>query len=404
MNMTEINEEEKNSVKEKIINYIKKNNFTLNISNISINIEKCKACLNNDNYIVIIKDKESQKTLIELFLKVFRNKKDNKKLESEVQRILGEKNLGPKLLEMNDEEKYKIDEYLPNLNYIKLDYCLKDNIIDKILEIIICFNNLYHLYFYNIDDNHKIIYNENKSLINPNINNISIDFNNNSFYQHINIYLPKAELVLNKFIESYNLNKNIVNIDEKLGKLKYIVDNYKTLLIDNVYKHCGYFVFSHSDFHRGNVVHIGNNLDKLYVLDIDFINLNLIGYDLIYYLIKSVFKNGNGIVENYLNLTNFYKIYLKYINKFLDEFEGFKTENDKDKIDEIKNYIKNDISSKEYFIRLIKLVLYFDIIYCCDLINFENEFLSDKSFKFFNYLSLNIDILDKIENDNINDI
>ena len=400
--MSEINEEESNSVKEKIINYIKTNNSTLNISNIIINIEKCKACLNNDNYIIKIKDKESQKTLYELFLKVFRNKMENKKLESEVQRILGEKNLGPKLLEMNDEKKYKIDEYLPNLKYIELDYCLKDNIIDNILEIILCFNNLYHLYFYDIDDKYKIIINENKSIINHNINNISMDFNNNSFNQHINIYLPKAELVLKKFIESYNLNKNTINIDAKLEKLKYIVDNYKTLLIDNVYKHNGYFVFSHSDFHRGNVVHKDNNLDKLYVLDIDFINLNLIGYDLIYYLIKSVFNNG--IVENYLNLTNFYKIYLKYINKFLDEFEGFKTQNDKDKINEIKNYIKNDISSKEYFIRLIKLVLYFDIIYCCDLINFENEFMSDKHFKFFNYLSLNIDVLNQIESCDINDI
>ena len=400
--MSEINEEESNSVKEKIINYIKTNNSTLNISNIIINIEKCKACLNNDNYIIKIKDIQSQKTLYELFLKVFRNKMENKKLESEVQRILGEKNLGPKLLEMNDEKKYKIDEYLPNLKYIELDYCLKDNIIDNILEIILCFNNLYHLYFYDIDDKYKIIINENKSIINHNINNISMDFNNNSFNQHINIYLPKAELVLKKFIESYNLNKNTINIDAKLEKLKYIVDNYKTLLIDNVYKHNGYFVFSHSDFHRGNVVHKDNNLDKLYVLDIDFINLNLIGYDLIYYLIKSVFNNG--IVENYLNLTNFYKIYLKYINKFLDEFEGFKTQNDKDKINEIKNYIKNDISSKEYFIRLIKLVLYFDIIYCCDLINFENEFMNDKHFKFFNYLSLNIDVLNQIESCDINDI
>ena len=400
--MSEINEEESNSVKEKIINYIKTNNSTLNISNIIINIEKCKACLNNDNYIIKIKDIQSQKTLYELFLKVFRNKMENKKLESEVQRILGEKNLGPKLLEMNDEKKYKIDEYLPNLKYIELDYCLKDNIIDNILEIILCFNNLYHLYFYDIDDKYKIIINENKSIINHNINNISMDFNNNSFNQHLNIYLPKAELVLKKFIESYNLNKNTINIDAKLEKLKYIVDNYKTLLIDNVYKHNGYFVFSHSDFHRGNVVHKDNNLDKLYVLDIDFINLNLIGYDLIYYLIKSVFNNG--IVENYLNLTNFYKIYLKYINKFLDEFEGFKTQNDKDKINEIKNYIKNDISSKEYFIRLIKLVLYFDIIYCCDLINFENEFMSDKHFKFFNYLSLNIDVLNQIESCDINDI
>ena len=400
--MSEINEEESTSVKEKIINYIKTNNSTLNISNIIINIEKCKACLNNDNYIIKIKDIQSQKTLYELFLKVFRNKMENKKLESEVQRILGEKNLGPKLLEMNDEKKYKIDEYLPNLKYIELDYCLKDNIIDNILEIILCFNNLYHLYFYDIDDKYKIIINENKSIINHNINNISMDFNNNSFNQHINIYLPKAELVLKQFIQSYNLNKNTINIDAKLEKLKYIVDNYKTLLIDNVYKHNGYFVFSHSDFHRGNVVHKDNNLDKLYVLDIDFINLNLIGYDLIYYLIKSVFNNG--IVENYLNLTNFYKIYLKYINKFLDEFEGFKTQNDKDKINEIKNYIKNDISSKEYFIRLIKLVLYFDIIYCCDLINFENEFMSDKHFKFFNYLSLNIDVLNQIESCDINDI
>ena len=106
----------------------------------------------------------------------------------------------------------------------------------------------------------------------------------------------------------------------------------------------------------------------------------------------------------YLNLPYFYKIYLKYINKFLDEFEGFKAGEDKHKINEIKIYIKNDISSKDYFIRLIKLVLYFDIIYCCNLINFENEFMSDKHFKFFNYLSLNIDILNKIENYNINDI
>ena len=400
--MSEINEEEKNSVKEKIINYIQKYNSTLNISNISILIEKCKECLNNDNYIVTIKDKDSQNNLFELFLKVFRNKMENKKLESEVQKILGEINLGPKLLEMNDEKKYKIDEYLPNLKYIELDDCLKDNIIDKILEIILCFNNLYHLYFYNIDDNYKIAYNENKSIINPNIKNISMDFNNNSFCQHTSIYLPKAETVLKKFIESYNSNKKIVNIDEKLEKLKFIVDNYKSILIDNVYKHEGYLVFSHSDFHRGNVVHKGNNLDKLYVLDIDFINLNLFGYDLMYYLIKSVFNNG--IVENYLNLPNFYKIYLKYVNKFLDEFEGFKTGEESDKICEIKNVIKNDISSKEYFIRLIKLVLYFDIIYCCDLINFENEFMSDKHFKFFNYLSLNIDILNIIENYNLNEI
>ena len=82
---------------------MKKNISNIDISKISIIIEKCKACLNNDNYIVTIKEKESQeKVLYEYFIKIFRNKKENKILESEVQKILGENNLGPKLLEMNE--------------------------------------------------------------------------------------------------------------------------------------------------------------------------------------------------------------------------------------------------------------------------------------------------------------
>ena len=401
--MTEIDEKEKNSVKEKIINYMKKNISNIDISKISIIIEKCKACLNNDNYIVTIKEKESQeKVLYEYFIKIFRNKMENKILESEVQRILGENNLGPKLLEMNEEKKYKIDEYLPKLSYIELEDTLKENILDNILEIILCFNNFYHLYFYNINDKYEITYNEKESIINQDIKNISMDFKNNSFYHHLNIYLPKAELVLKKFIESYSLNKNVINLDKKIEKLKKFVDNYKSILIENVYKHEGYFVFSHSDFHRGNIVHQGNNFENLYVLDIDFINLNLIGYDLIYYLIKSVFNNG--IVENYMNLQNFYKIYLKYINKFLNEFKGFKSEKNIEKMSKIKNYIKNDICSKEYFIRLIKLVLFFDIIYCCDLINFEKEFMNEKNFKFFDYLWWNFQILNQIEVYDINKI
>ena len=185
-----------------------------------------------------------------------------------------------------------------------------------------------------------------------------------------------------------------VNLDIKIQNLKNYVYNYKSILVEEIYKHEGYFIFSHSDFHRGNVVHKGNNFDKLYVLDNEFVNLNLLGYDLIYYLVKSVFNNG--IVDNYFDLSKFYKIYLKYINKFLNEFDGFKI--DYNKLINAKNYIEKIASSKEYFLRLVKLVLFFDIIYCCGLINFENEFVNKKAiFGFFNYLYLNIEILKKIE-------
>ena len=114
-----------------------------------------------------------------------------------------------------------------------------------------------------------------------------------------------------------------------------------------------------------------------------------------YYLIKSVFNNG--IVKDYLNVPNFYKLYLKYINKFMNEYEGF-ISNEDNKLIEEKNNIVKIVSSKDYYLRLIKLVLLFDIIYCCFLINFEDEFVTKKAiFQFFNYLYLNIDILKKIE-------
>ena len=397
--MEQPNDEEKKFITERVIKYIKRINSNLNIESISIKILKYTGGLNNDNYKITI-EKDS-KIINEYFFKIFKNKIDNKKLESDVQFLLSKKNLSPKLLEMNSREKYRIDEYLPNISYTDMENCLKDKVIENILSIILGFNNLYHICCYKIN-NYEIIYDEKNSIINHNKDIISIDFKINSFNNHINEYLPKAEIVLKKFIESYNRNKGIIDLDLKINDLKYYVDNYKNILIEDIFKHYGYFIFSHSDFHRGNIVHIGNNYDKLFVLDNEFISLNLIGYDLIYYLIKSVFNNG--IVDDYLNVSNFYKIYLKYINKFMNEYEGFISNKDNNLIEE-KNKIEKVISSKEYYLRLIKLVLLFDIIYCCCLINFEDEYVTKKAiFQFFNYLYLNIEILKKIEKYNENEI
>ena len=397
--MEKPNDEEKKFITERVIKYIKKINSNINIESISIKILKYAGGLNNDNYKITI-EKDS-KVINEYFFKIFKNKIDNKKLESDVQFLLSKKNLSPKLLEMNSEEKYRIDEYLPNISYTDMENCLKDNVIENILSIILGFNNLYQICGYKID-NYQIIYDEKKSILNYNKDIISIDFKINSFNSHIYEYLPKAEIALKKFIESYNRNKGIIDLDSKIKDLKYYVDNYKNILVEDIFKHNGYFIFSHSDFHRGNIVHIGNNYDKLFVIDNEFINLNLIGYDLMYYLIKSVFNKG--IIKDYLNVPNFYKIYLKYVNKFMNEYEGFISNKDNNIIEE-KNNIEKIISSKEYYLRLIKLVLLFDIIYCCFLINFEDEYVTKKAiFQFFNYLYLNIEILKKIEKYNEDEI
>ena len=207
--MEKISIEERNSINKKVIKFIEKNRPLINPSNISIIIEKYIG-LNNDNYKITISNKQSQKIIEQYFLKIFKNRIDNKKLESTVQKILGERDLGPKVLELNDKEKYRFDEFLPNISIIQLNNCLDENIIENILKIIIGFNNLYHLCYYNIDNDYKISYIENKSVINPNKEIISIDFNINSFFQHINEYLPKGEILVNKFIEDYNEHKNII--------------------------------------------------------------------------------------------------------------------------------------------------------------------------------------------------
>ena len=155
--MTEMTEDEKVSISNKILKYIQTNKQSMQISNIDIIIEKFPGGLNNDNYKTIIKEKNSHNILDIYFIKIFKNRIDNKSLESKVQKILGQKNLGPKLLELNDEEKYRIDEYLPDITNIELEESLKDNIIDNILEIILGFNNLYHICHYNIDDKLKFL-------------------------------------------------------------------------------------------------------------------------------------------------------------------------------------------------------------------------------------------------------
>ena len=215
--MEQSNAEEKKFITERVIKYIKKINSNINIECISINILKYAGGLNNDNYKITI-EKDS-KVINEYFFKIFKNKIDNKKLESDVQFLLSKKNLSPKLLEMNSEEKYRMDEYLPNKSYTDMENCLKDNVIENILSIILGFNNLYHVCGYKID-NYQIIYDEKKSIITHNKDIISIDFKINSFNNHIYEYLPKAEIALKKFIESYNANKGIIDLDSKIKDLK----------------------------------------------------------------------------------------------------------------------------------------------------------------------------------------
>ena len=81
--MEQSNAEEKKFITERVIKYIKKINSNINIECISINILKYAGGLNNDNYKITI-EKDS-KVVNEYFFKIFKNKIDNKKLESDDQ-------------------------------------------------------------------------------------------------------------------------------------------------------------------------------------------------------------------------------------------------------------------------------------------------------------------------------
>jgi len=380
-------EKENTIYKEIIENYIIKNKKVYkikDINNIVINFEKLGGGMNK-NYLIKIENKENNK-IYKFFFRYFNELVEtfDRKKEVEIIKKLGEMGYGPKLLDFDyEKEKYIIDEYLDEAIDLPYEEIFNENILNELIIIINNYSRITDIYKYEIKEEDNLNY-EIKI----------IQEGNNSFYTNKNIYdnllnntYYKAKKNFDKFNKDYNeysIRDDKLN-DINMNKIKYILNNFKNLFTIFFNKK-GFFILNHHDLYRLNI--LKNKItNKIYIIDNEFSCLSLIGFDIIWYLLMSIFRYFPKYEyhPNLMNYDKFYIIYQKYLECFIktnQEWINNKEERSK--------YIES-LKNEKYFCELLCVANLFAILFGLLDLNFNKDSIIETCEPFY------INVLNRIE-------
>jgi len=123
----------------------------------------------------------------------------------------------------------------------------------------------------------------------------------------------------------------------------------------------GLFVLNHNDVHRLNIMR--NNTDgELKILDHEYAGLNLIGIDIVNYLIESNFDYTSKTFPFYtftketIDFEGYFEIFQQFLNKFeVEHAEEMKNEDFRRKFKKVNDY--------KYFLRLVCIISLFWILW-----------------------------------------
>jgi len=370
-----------------IINYIKEKT-QLKEDEIKIEYQKLLG-FSNFNYIVVIKDKVNDKVLKKYVYRKFGNisLEYNKKMEIIIIKYLHNKGLGPNIL--YEDKKYRISEYLYDCKNLDLDHLFDDYIINSLCEIL----NIYSSICYNY--NYKFV---NDEIILKKIDNIGnrISCENTHYNNIMTKFYKRAVTQFGIFEKKFNenLSKNI-EYNKYFQMINHLFLQFKELYKSNIPSN-GIMVLNHNDCFSLNIM-MRQKDKKIFLIDNEYASLNLLGYDIAYYICESHF--------NYENLYNFSfplididkcfnEYYMKYINIFLD--------NNIKNIQEYKELI-GEIKAKQYYLKLTLLVNLFLFMFdLCSIVYESWEKNKDKDFYFisgvyrvnlYNYFKNKLDTL-----------
>ena len=279
----------------------------------------------------------------------------DKQLENIIIKHLYSKGLGPKIL--YEDKKYRISEYLDDCKNLDLAHLFDDYIINSICEILIIYNSICYNY------NYKFI--NDKIILKKIDNKESRLFCENTHYNNLMTkFYKRAIIKFGIFGKKFN-----ANLSENMEYNKYFIKihnfflQFKELYKNNIPSN-GIMVLNHNDCFSLNIM-MRQNDKKIFLIDNEYASLNLLGYDIAYYICESHF--------NYENLYNFSfplididkcfnEYYMKYINMFLDK-------NIKN-IQEYKEIIE-EIKTKKYYLKLTLLVNLFIFVFILCSIDYE---------------------------------
>ena len=205
--------------------------------------------------------------------------------------------------------------------------------------------------------------------INNNDNERKINITENQYEKIVNDLYEKAKIssqnFYDEFTKKYSKEKNPKEYNNVLLVKNYL-ENYKKIFNDN-FQSKGFLVLNHGDVFRDNILYRAKD-EKIFLIDHEYFTLNLLGYDLAFYLVESfiIYDPELQCEFDKINLDELFTIYKHFINIFIESnkliFE--KEEFGKEFLEIIK--------TKEYFIRLMNDVNLYFFIWTIGNINFEN--------------------------------
>ena len=334
--------------------------------NITYHTEKLNSLTNQIFHVTIT---ENNKILEEIIYRNFGEFSSmvDRAFEESVIKALSDKGEGPKIKD-TDHTTYRIDEYVINAKHLNQNELINEDNINKIIKALISYEEIAPIYEYNVNDN-KINIKMLKSDILFKVNTL-----NNYYDVLMNKMLQKGMDRLNQFDARIRQHQELMqneHINSQLKEINTFANGIQSI-ITSIYPRQGYFILNHNDIFRLNFL---INKEQFDLIDHEYGGLNLIGYDIVNYLIENSYDYSPKYTydSSNVNMEKYYQVYLQYIEHFLhSKVFSFFTQSK-----EGKEFI-NSIRQREYFINLFKLNSIFWFVVALVYLDFDS-YINDKT-------------------------
>jgi thiamine kinase-like enzyme len=137
-------------------------------------------------------------------------------------------------------------------------------------------------------------------------------------------------------------------------------------------------VINHGDVFYDNILYREKD-EKIFLIDHEYFTLNLLGYDIAYYLVESFVKYEPELEFEFdkINFDTIFPIYENFINKFNNTYQHILEK------EEFGKVFLEIIKTKEYFIRLMNDVNLYLFVWTIGNIDFDNWEKNSKKEFFF---------------------
>jgi thiamine kinase-like enzyme len=322
------------------------------------------------NYIyrvqIFHKNKEESFEIPNVFFKIFGKISSlvNREYETVINNSLAEIGYSAKIYD-TDNKTYRVDEFLYGFDTLTPSCLYKEEVLSKMITILAYYNTIMDVNTYapimSIYDKRQYF----NILLND-------QTNYNCIAYLVRLFKPLAIESFNKFKLDVEADKESITQEfrENLTILEKYIDNFDKLMYD----FCpdkAIMVLSHNDSHCLNIL-ANKHYSSIMLVDHEYGYFNFFGYDIINYILESMFCLSDDkfpfyqfLIKdfNFLNIDSTFDIYLRFLNYFKDKYGHLFTKYPNfDQLFEMactKDYYWKVLGTNCLFI-LLFAILYFD--------------------------------------------